>query len=78
MDAMFGTNDVKYYLFILMAFDCHRTRVLVAWIITSQQTCENLVEWLNALWAKLLSHMLDWKPSCFIMDDAPQALQALQ
>jgi hypothetical protein len=33
MDAMFGTNDVKYHLFILMAFDPHRTGVLVAWII---------------------------------------------
>jgi hypothetical protein len=71
MDATFGTNNVKYHLFTLMAFDFHHTRVLVAWVITNQQTCEDLVEWLNALRAKLLSHMLDWKTSCFIMDDAP-------
>jgi hypothetical protein len=27
MDATFGTNDVKYHLLTLMAFDFHRTRV---------------------------------------------------
>jgi hypothetical protein len=35
MDATFGTNDVKYHLFTLMAFDFHHTGVLVAWVITS-------------------------------------------
>ncbi len=49
MDAMFGTNDVKYHLFTLMAFDFHCTWVPIAWVITSQQTCEDLVEWLSAL-----------------------------
>jgi hypothetical protein len=43
----------------------------------SQQTCEDLMEWLSALRANILSHMLDWRPSCFIMDDAPQKLEAL-
>jgi hypothetical protein len=71
MDATFGINDVKYHLFTLMAFDFHCTGVLVAWVITNQQTCEDLVEWLNALHAKLLSHMPNWKPSYFIMGDAP-------
>jgi hypothetical protein len=77
MDATFGTNDVKYLLFTLMEFDFHSTRVLVVWVITSWQTCEDLVEWLNALQVKLLSHMPNQKPSCFIVDDVPQELQAL-
>ncbi len=66
---MFGTNDVKYHLFTLMVFDFHRIRVLVAWVITNQKPCEDMVEWLNVLQTKLFSHMPDWKPSCFIMDD---------
>jgi hypothetical protein len=70
MDATFGTNDVKYNLFALMVFDFHHTGVPYAWVITSWQTCENLVEQLNALWAKLFLHMPNWKPSCFIVDDA--------
>jgi hypothetical protein len=74
LHAMFGTNDVKYHLFTLMTFDFHRTRVLIAWVITIWQTCEDLVEWLNALQAKLLSHMSHWKPSCFIVNDAPKEL----
>jgi hypothetical protein len=49
MDATFGTNNVKYHLFTLMAFDFHHTKVLVVWVIMSQQTCEDLVVWLNAL-----------------------------
>jgi hypothetical protein len=44
MDATFGTNDVKFYLFTLMGFDAHRTGVPVAWIITSRQTCNDLVD----------------------------------
>jgi hypothetical protein len=54
MDATFGTNDVKFHLFTLMVFDAHRIGVLVAWIITSCQTHDDLVEWLIPLKAKLL------------------------
>jgi hypothetical protein len=46
MDVTFNTNDVKSQLFTLMVmvFDTHHTRMLVAWIITSHQTCHDLVE----------------------------------
>jgi len=27
---------------------------------------------------KMLSHMPHWKPSCFLVDDAPQELKALR
>ncbi len=77
MDATFDTIDVKYHLFTLIVFDAHRTKVLGAWIITSHQTCDDLVEWLTFLKTKLLRNNLKWKPSCFIVDDAPQKLQAL-
>jgi len=69
MHATFGTNDVKFHLFTLMVFDVHRTRVLVAWINTSRQTCDDLVEWLIPLKTKLLRKNFKWKPSCFIVDD---------
>jgi hypothetical protein len=35
MDATFGTNNVKYLLFTLMAFNFHCTRVPIVWVITS-------------------------------------------
>jgi hypothetical protein len=78
MDATFGTNDVKFHLFTLMVFDAHCTRVPIAWIITSRQTCDDLVEWLTPLKTKLQRKNPKWKPSCFIVDDAPQELRALQ
>jgi hypothetical protein len=57
-----------------MVFDAHRIEVLVAWIITNRQTCNDLVEWFIFLKKKILKKNLKWKPSCFIIDDAPQEL----
>ncbi len=78
MDAMFGANNVKYHLFTLTVFYFHRIGVPVIWVITSWQTCEDSVGWLSAMWANIFSHMPHWKPLHFIVDDAPQELQALQ
>ncbi len=54
MDATFGTNDMKFHLFILMRFDDHRTCVPLTRIITSRQTVEDLIEWLKPLKHKML------------------------
>ncbi len=77
MDATFGTNDMKFHLFTLMGFDDHHTSVLLTWISASKQTIEDLIEWLKSLKDKMLSHMPQWKPSCFLVDDVPQELKAL-
>jgi hypothetical protein len=77
MDATFITNDVKFHLFTLMVFDAHRTGMPIAWIITSCQTCDDLVEWLTPLKTKFLRKNLKWKPSCFIVDDVQQELRTL-
>jgi hypothetical protein len=78
MDATFGTNDVKFHLLTLMVFDAHRTGMSIAWIIISRQACDDLVELLIPLKTKLLRKNPKWKPSCFIIDDVPQELQALR
>jgi hypothetical protein len=62
MDATFSTNDVKFHLFTLMVFDAHRIGMLVAWIITSHQTCNDLVEWSIPLKTKFLRKNPKWKP----------------
>jgi hypothetical protein len=77
MDATFGTNDVKFHLFTLIVFDAHCIGVLVTWIITSRQTCDDLVEWLIPLKTKLLRKNPKWKPFCFIVNDVPQELLTL-
>jgi hypothetical protein len=77
MDVTFGTNDMKFHLFTLMRFDDHRTSVPLTWIITNSQTIQDLIKWLKPLKDKMLSHMSHWKPSCFLVDDAPQELKAL-
>ncbi len=77
MDATFGTSDMKFHLFTLMGFDDHRTCILLVWIITSRQRIEDLIEWLKPLKDKMLSHIAHWKPSCFLVGDAPQELNPL-
>jgi hypothetical protein len=67
MDVTFGTNYVKFHLFILLVFDAHHTKVLTAWIITSHQTCNDLMEWLTHLKKMRLKKNPKWKPSC-VMD----------
>jgi hypothetical protein len=57
-----------------IALECQ----LVAWIITSHQTCDDLVEWVIFLKTKLLKKIPKWKPLCFIVDDVPQELRALR
>ncbi len=68
----FGKNDLKYHLFTLMGFHGHHSGIPLAWVNTSQQIVDDLVEWLKVLKAKILAIMPDWKPSCFIIDDTPQ------
>jgi hypothetical protein len=53
-DATFGTNDMKFHLFTLMGFDDHRMGVPLAWIITSRQTVQDLIEWLKPLKDRML------------------------
>jgi hypothetical protein len=57
MDATFGTNDMKFRLFILMGFDVHHIGVHLAWIITSQKMVEDLPKWLRPLKTMMLSSM---------------------
>jgi hypothetical protein len=78
MDVTFGMNDVKYHLFTLMGFNAHHRIIPLAWVITSWQTVDDLVEWLKVLKVKILTIMPNWKPSCFIIDDTFQELWALQ
>jgi hypothetical protein len=46
----------------------------LAWIITNQKSMDDLIEWLQPLKTKMLSIMPNWRPNCFIIDDAPQEL----
>jgi len=78
MNVTFDTNDVKFHLFTLMVFNAHCIGVLVAWIITSHQTCNDLVEWLTLVKMKILRNNRKWKPSRFIIDDVSKELRALR
>jgi hypothetical protein len=77
IDATFGNNDMKFHFFILMVFDSHWIKVLVAWIVISRETQNDLIEWLAPLKVKFFSRMFGSKLVCFIVDDAPSELAAL-
>jgi hypothetical protein len=43
MDGTFGTNVQRYHLFTLTVFDHHRQDLMIAWVITNQQTKMDLI-----------------------------------
>ena len=49
----------------------------VAWSIQQKETTEMIVKFLQVIKAAALEFKLDWKPSCFIIDCAPQEVAAL-
>jgi hypothetical protein len=61
-----------------MGFYVHHIGMPLAWIVMSRQTVDDLIEWLQPLKVKFFSIMPDWRPNCFIIDDAPQKLRALR
>ncbi len=48
---------MKYHFFTLMGFDVHHIKMLLTWIIKSQQIVDDLIEWLKPLKANMLSIM---------------------
>ncbi len=57
MGATFGANDGKDHLFTLMGFNAHHNKIHITWVITSQKTVDDLVEWFKALKKKILVAM---------------------
>ena len=78
MDATFGTNHMKFYLFTLMIFDDFRNDVPIVWVITSRQKEDDLLQWLMALRAKAITVQPEWCPSCFIVDGAIHERNAIK
>jgi hypothetical protein len=78
MDATFGTNNLMYHLFTLVVFDEWHNGIPIAWVITSRQKEDNIYDWLWALKLFVNNEDLDWKPSCFIVDDAIQEQEAIK
>jgi hypothetical protein len=68
----------RYRLFTLMVFDHHHQGLLVAWVITSDQTKLDLIQWLLAMKEHTLKEDPTWRPSCFIVDYIPQKHHAIK
>ena len=48
------------------------------YVITSRQNEEDLIQWLTALRAKAMKVQPEWRPSCFIVDDAIHERNAIK
>jgi hypothetical protein len=72
------TRTVQFPFFTLIAFDQHQMGLPVAWSIQQKETTEMIVDFLEAVKAAALELQPDWKPSCFIIDCAPQEVAALK
>jgi hypothetical protein len=76
--CIFGTKVQRYHLFTLMVFDHHHQGLLVTWVIISQQTKLDLIQWLLTLKEHALKEDPTWRPSYYIVDDILQKHHAIK
>ena len=72
MDATHGTNIPGYLLWSLLVFDDWNNGILVAWVLTSKSSEEDLTMLLEPLQRHIDKNMPIFLPSCFLTDDAAE------
>ena len=53
-----------------MEFDEQQSGVLVAWVVSSQNTSEDIALWLDQLMHRCHQIRIDWKVNAFMVNDA--------
>ena len=61
-----------------MAFDEQQSGVLVAWVVASRNTSDDIALWLEKLMHRCFQIRLDWKVNAFMVDDALVEIAALR
>ncbi|KAL3691667.1 hypothetical protein R1sor_005318 [Riccia sorocarpa] len=84
MDATFGTNKYGYQLYTVVCFDAFQNGVPCLWILMERHEAEDLSAVLNEMKQKVKNYRLgtlhlaeEWRPSCFLTDDAKEENVAL-
>ena len=78
MDATHNTNIPSYLLWSLLVFDDWNNGILVAWVLRSRSSEEDLAMWLEPLKRHIDKDMSTFLPSCFLTDDAAEIQNALK
>eukprot|EP01018_Ginkgo_biloba_P028672 Gb_13400 [translate_table: standard] len=76
-DSTFGTNNLKYPLFTLIVFDTHHNGVIIAWIISSSSSANDIQNWMEKLWSRINKVDLTWRPTAFMVDAAAAEINAI-
>ena len=61
-----------------MIFDEHRNGIIVAWVISSRNTTNDLCRWMFPLFAIGIKERPDWHVQSFITDDVAAEIGALR
>ncbi|KAH9301055.1 hypothetical protein KI387_012638, partial [Taxus chinensis] len=77
MDSTYGTNEQKFMLYTILAFDNMHNGLLVTWVLMSRATILDLTCWMCKLVVSAHCNMLEWKPNAFIVDDARAEIVAI-
>ena len=78
LDATFGTNQYKFSLYTLRAFDDFDNGVLTAWLITSSDAAKHLSLWMKTVIQAVRAQEQEWQPACVIIDDCDAEAKALR
>jgi hypothetical protein len=72
------TGVLQFALSTWMVMDAHQNAIRVAWTIHESQTGSEIATWVEAIVRKVKCTMPEWKPSCFMVDDADADINALR
>ncbi|KAL3699913.1 hypothetical protein R1sor_017935 [Riccia sorocarpa] len=84
MDATFGTNKYGYQLYTVICFDAFQNGVPCMWFLMERHEADDLTAVLNEMKKKVNTYRMqtlqtpgEWRPSCFLTDDAKEENVAL-
>ncbi|KAL3693791.1 hypothetical protein R1sor_007442 [Riccia sorocarpa] len=79
IDATFGTNKYGYQLYTVVCFDVFQNDVPCMWFLMERQEADDLTSVLKKMKEKVNTYCMqmlqiaeEWRPSCFLTDDAKE------
>ncbi len=70
LDATFSPNHMKFSLYTALVVDTHGNGLPIFEVLSESTTHPAVTEWMVAFQRYMHTFQADWRPSCFMVDDA--------
>ncbi|GLJ22487.1 hypothetical protein SUGI_0423400 [Cryptomeria japonica] len=78
MASTFGTNAIKFQLYIMLVFDSKHMGEPVAWVIMSRSCAHDIAYWMRILLQWVHMKNIEWSLNAFMLDDAGAKIKAIR